>query len=367
MKRTMQYALGLVLVMGLVASLMPASASCGGARAVTSVGQTITYFSTPGNPFQPTGNFPVSPYGGSATYYVNGIFWSFGGGNPIYGQGNDSGYFKGYPVAVTTSTWLGGGYFGGFDLFLGGQFGHWQYPGVDGCVDLDGSVASGPDPNECNIVVLTDEANETGYFTALSVPPNAGADFLYNASTGFPDQITLAPIPKPTIVSSTTVGNTINVVATVNTGPLVSANGFDFKCQPAAILQGYRIFVRQMAGHDTPKPIQVNTRELNQTFGPPLDPWVPITPAAGTPIGAPSNFSLDCSASGDTDYYLCSTLLFGGTSAGAPRYQLKNCSMNATKIECGPNMANPQAPSMRRIERGSTPTPSKKQGTRSGR
>lgn len=366
MKRVMQFAFGLVLVMGLVANLMPAAASCGGARAVTSVvGATATNFFTPGNPFTPTGNYPVTPYGGSTTYYTNGIFWSFGGGNPAYGLGNDSGYFKGESVVLGPTTWLGGGYNGGFPLFLGGPFGHWQIPGVDGCIDLDGSNAAGADAQECNVVLLTDEANTTGYFAALSVAPNAGADFVYNSSTGFPAVIDMAPIPKPTILNSVTVGNTINITATVVTAP-VPANGFYFQCQAANLLLGYKIYARQFPGHNTPKPIQVNTREIDQTFGPPLAPWIPKTPNL-IPVGQPANFQLDCAASGDTDFYLCSTLLFGGTAPGAAPFEMKSCSMNSTKVECGPNMANPEPSELRRIERGSDATTPKKPGTRSGR
>lgn len=367
MKRVIPFAVGLVLVMGLAASLVPASAACTAARAVTSsVGANQTFFFTPGNPFTPTADYPTTPYGGSTTYYVNGEFWSFGGGNPAYNLGNDSGYFKGASSVLGEPTWTGGGYDGGFPLFLGGALGHWAASGVDGCVDFDGSNGAQPDVSECNVVLLTDEANGVGYFTALSVNPAAGNDFIYNASTGFSPNITLAPIPKPVIVNSVTVGSSISVTATVNPGAIAPANGFDFKCQGANIVQGYRIYVRQLPGHNTPKPVQINTREINQTLGPPLAPWVPVTAPAGTAFGAPSVFQLDCSSAGDTDYYLCATMLFGGTAPGAARYELKNCSMNATKIECGPNMANPQ-PLQRRIERPDSTAPTKKTGTRSGR
>lgn len=368
MKRVMQFAaIGLVLVMGLTAALNPASAACTAARAVTSaVGSNVTSFFTPGNPFTPTGNYPVTPYGGSTTYYLNGEFWSFGGGNPQYNVGNDSGYFKGLASALGEPTWTGGGYYGGFATFLGGPLGHWAASGVDGCIDFDGTNLAQPDPAECNVVVLTDEADGTGYFTAMSVNPAAGNDFVYNSSSGFAPNVTLAPIPKPVILDSVTVGSNITITATVNPGAIAPQNGFDFKCQAAGIVQGYKIYVRQLPGHNTPKPIQVNTREINQTLGPPLPPWVPVTPATGTTFGAPSVFRLDCAAQGDTDFYLCATMLFGGTAPGAARYELKNCSMNATKVECGPNMAEPQ-PLQRRIERPDSTTPSKKTGTRSGR
>jgi hypothetical protein len=372
MKKFTQIALGLVLVMGLAAGLMPAIASCGGARAVSSsIGGNLTTFYTPGNPFTPTGAFPTSPYGGSTTYYINGVFWSFGGGNPTYGVGNDSGYFKAYSYIVAYfggfQTWLGGGYYGGFGTFMGGPYGHWQIPGVDGCIDADGNTTS-IDQGECNVVLLTDEANQTGYFAALSVNPGSGGDFAYTAANGFPDQVTLAPIPKPFIVASSTVGNTINLQVDVQPGAVTPANGFYFQCHQNEILSGYKIYVRSLPGHDdNSKPIQIDTRALNQVFGPPIAPWVPATPNAVPFGGAPTPVSLDCSSGGDTDYYLCATLLFGGVAPGAPLYELKNCSMNATKVECGPNLADPmQEPQQRRLDRGDA-APTKQRPGRTGR
>ncbi len=64
----------------------PAFGACGLPRSFTAVGSGLeySYIYTPGFPF---------PNGLSTTDRFDGVFWSFGGGDPAIGLGNDMGGF----------------------------------------------------------------------------------------------------------------------------------------------------------------------------------------------------------------------------------------------------------------------------------
>jgi hypothetical protein len=349
MRRLLTIAAGLVLVMGLAAALAPAEASCLAARGIISTTTSNqSYLFTPGNPFAPNYAQYVRPGGGTVTYYMNGDFWAFGGGNPIVGVGVDSGSFKGQFTALGNPAWLNTGYFGGQQAFLGGGTGHWQTGGIDGCITTTGTDPLGPDGGECNVVLLQDEdgsGTETGFFALLATDQNSTQEFEYTVATGFPVAINLAPIPKPQITGSARVPpDDVNLTVTVST-TIDPAHGFYLNCSPtqnAALPDGYRLYARRVP-RLTPKPAQHNTRWINQALhlvpGPPLPPWNPLTPAK-VPLGQPANVLVDCT--GNEDVWIGASLTFGGVAAGAPNYETKIVSMNSTKIECGPNSAEPK-------------------------
>jgi hypothetical protein len=351
MKRLLTTAAGLVLVMGLAAALAPAQANCLAARGVISTTpNNQTYLYTPGNPFTPNYAMYIRPGGGTVSYYINGEFWAFGAGNPTVGIGVDSGNFKGQFDTVNgqLANWLIPGYFGGQKSFFGGPAGHWQTPGSDGCITTTGSSATLPDDQECNIVLLQDEdgaGTMTGFFAVLATDQNTAADFEYTTATGFPPAIMLAPIPKPQITGSARVPpDDVNLTVVVN-ATINPANGFYLNCSPSqngAIADGYRLYGRRVP-RLTPKPTQHNTRWLNQALhlrpGPPLPPWQSLTPAK-VPLNQPTNILANCN--GNEDLWIGASLTFGGVAGGAANYETKIVSMNSTKIECGPNLAEPK-------------------------
>jgi hypothetical protein len=352
-------------MLGLAASLMPAKAACSPRLMFTTTADNQSYFYTPGNPFgaaQPG----VLLGGGSTTYYLNGFFWSFGGGNPVVGLGNDNGANKGnyysnwlHPRAPSTGP-----------AFVGGGSGHWAYPGTDGCIDFDGSngnhtTAGLPDVNECNIIVLNDLQGDNAYFGVFAVAPNPNnaLNFEYTTVTGFPNPLNLAVLPKPQVISSTPFGGgQVSMTVRVDPGPLTPANGFYLHCSPAqnaAILTGWRLYTRSVPT-GAPKPSSPTGRALDQstdgTFpnfpasAPILPPWVLN---GGThPIGVDASITVPCND--DNDFFMCATLTFGGASniTGAADWELKFCSMNSTRVQCGPNLADPHPkPGFHRIER----------------
>jgi hypothetical protein len=360
MKRLIQLAIALALTVGLAATMMPAEAACGAARQVTGAtpGNTQGIF-TPGNPFSPNSDGETTPYGSTTSYYINGWFWSFGGGNPIEGLGNDNGQNKGY----FGSNWLYVGFVPN-PSFMGGGGAHWQYPGTDGCIDFDGSANPLLDPNQCNVVVLHDFNGPAGFFAVQAKNPNGSGNYEYNATTGFPQPLTLSPIPKPFYVNSTRVGTTMNVTVKVQAGPLDPAHGFYLQCPntpnfPGNLLAGYRLYSTTVPSGA--KPVCADSRVTapggTGFFGcSGAKAWTPV-PGGSAADNVPVNFTIPCDAA--TDVYLCATLLFGGNAPGAAPWEMKYCSMNATPLECDPQIADPNAkPGLQQRDRKVAPRPS---------
>jgi hypothetical protein len=354
MKRILTVAAGLALVMGLSAAWMPAHAVCSAARLVTS--STLTGFSqiaTPGNPFFSSYLQYVRPGGGTVTYFLNGEFWAFGTGNPAVGPGDDSGAFKGGDFAYN---WLALGYYYNtnvYPAFMNPAGGHWNSPGVDGCIDN-----TSPTPaNRCNVVLLQDSdghGSDSGFFALLAVAGNAGGDYEYTATTGFPASIALAPIPKPMITGSARIPpDDVSLTVMVST-PISPLTGFYLNCSPAqnaALPDGYRLYARKVP-RDTPKPVAWDTRWIaqgNHEFPSPgaLPVWTPLDPNPGTPgvfektpLGVPANVVVQCT--GNEDIWIGTALTFGGVAPGAANYETKIVSQNSTKIQCGPDFAEPK-------------------------
>jgi hypothetical protein len=377
MKKLMQFTIAIALVLGVAASLMPAQAACSSARVISTLSSSgDSHLFTPGNPFKPNYVYNQAALGGSVTYYVNGVFWSWGGGNPVVGLGNDNGSLKGgwdftHPPYLLSSNWLKPGYapnppdYPGYAAFIGGQFSHWQYPGTDGCIDKDGTNTGLPDVGECNVVLLNDMNGDNAYFAALAVTAQGAGTgaFEYTPGSGFPASISLAPVPKPTIVSSTNgVGSvTLTVGLPAGSTSILPANGFYLQCHAADTLAGWKLYTRTIPA-GTPKPSQVNSRALGPIPGKPfpaLPPWVSVT-ANEVAIGATTQLTVPCSDTPGSaqDVFLCATLTFGGTcttaacGGTAQHYELKYCSPNSTRITCDPNLADPHPkPGMHRIER----------------
>lgn len=354
MRNVSRFVLGLAAVAALVVSTLPAEAACGAARNITTIGGAVVSPGAPHTPNADSSDGCISDYGtlnvcgGTLTYLANGVFWAWGGGNPAIGLGHDNGTNKG----DISSNWLQLGYYPDLPAQIGGQFSHWQYPGTDGCITETGSSSGAtglPDGQECMVVLIEDLNGPNASFLALSVIPNAGADFEITPANGFPAQLNLVATPKPQVVSSSVVGPNVNLTVQLPVGStaLTRANGFDFKCHgaPGEILIGYKVYSRQWAaaGNGTvpPEPAAGDSRAITPVGGfPATPPWVLRSGPAPVPVGSPTSFTVPCNGG---NVSLCATLAFGGPSnaVGAAPWETKYCSMSSTTVTCDPTMANP--------------------------
>jgi hypothetical protein len=365
MKNLSRLALGLAVVAVIVAT-QPAQAACGAARVITTNGGALV---SPGGPHTPNSDSPdgCAPTpginymcGATLTYYANGVFWAWGGGNPNLGLGHDSGANKGQ----YGSNWLFLNYYP-YNSQIGGQFSHWQYPGTDGCITETGSssgAAGLPDPNECMIVLVEDLNGPNASFLAMSVGPNAATDFEFTPGTGFPPVLNLAPLPKPEVLSSTLAGPNVNLTVRLPVGStsLTRANGFDFKCHgaPGEILTGYKVYTREWpgAGNGTvPAEPKAADSRARTPFGPfpATPPWTLRTGPNPIAPGANASFSVPCNGG---NVAICATLTFGGPSnepaAANIHWETKYCSQSSTTVTCEPTLANPtDKPKLQRKQR----------------
>jgi hypothetical protein len=369
MRNVSRFALGLTVVAALAASALPTEAACIAARAIHSGGAAVV---SPGAPHTPNADSSDGCYadygtnyvcGGTLTYLANGIFWAWGAGNPTVGLGADHGTNKG----DIDSNWLFLSYYP-YNASIGGQYGHWQFPGTDGCITETGSssgAAGLPDNQECMVVVIEDLNGPNASFLAMSTPMNGATDFEFSPNTGFPAQLNLAPTPRPVIISSSLAGPNVNLTVGLPVGStaLTRANGFDFKCHgnPGEILIGYKIYSRQWPGAgDTTVPAEPKAGDSRAVVPegsfPPTPPWVLRSGPDPVAIGANTSFSVPCNGG---NVALCATLAFGGPSnaPGAAPWELKYCSQSSTTVTCDPTLANPgDKPKLGRKSRDTAPT-----------
>ncbi len=312
MKKVILFAAVAVAMLSL-AALQPVEAACGLPRSfTTSNGAEYSYLYTPGYPHA---------NGQSISDNFDGVFWSFGGGNPGAG-GNDSGGFG--PTVATGAyyAWLyPGGTFGTLFypalIYNPGGYSNWADARVDGCIDLDGSNATGLDPDQCMVVLLTDEVGGVGYFALIAQAPNAGGNYFLNEAAGN-SGIVLAEIPKPQITGSSAVGNNVQLNMTVAAPP--GPDGLYLNCsaaQNAAILQSFSLQVETTARGIAPTGVSLD-----------------IAGGDGT-IGGGATIDVTCSDTQDTDVYVCTTLGFESN------YETSVCSRNATTVQCGPTLGDP--------------------------
>lgn len=335
MKTLLRIAAPVGLVLLAAAVMLPsAQAACPSARVI---GPATVGFHTPGGPFA-TG--PYGPY--TVTPDFKGVFWSFGtnpGGNPAVLAGADSG-------SIDQSCWIYPSSYGYAARFDEGACSHWNATGVDGCIDTDGTNAAAADASQCMVALFTDDDDAGGGFFALaSVAPDAGGNYNFATATGGGD-ITLAPTPKPNITGSVRNG-ALSVQLTVNVTPSAGpAGGYYLSCQQAALTgtSRYRIYTASTP-RDAGAPTGENSRDLSNWT---LEP----STAAGIPTGSPTNVTVTCGGT-DLDFYLCSTLLL--PTGNGSFYEIANCSRDATKVECGPNLAEPGRPARPRPNTGRLP------------
>lgn len=239
----------------------------------------------------PDGNVPSS-----------GSFWSLGTGNTGTGLGDDNGTF---PVSDWCRAYGPGCYLAG----------DWGGDGrIDGCID--GKIAPGKTVSVMGFQFGTVNAG-VGYYAANGTSRNNAGSEIEVAASG--QNIVLQPIPTPTISGTLRNPTDFSVQITLSS-PALGAYTSDAVAGPSDVIKTYRVY-KQVVPRDGTAP---TSRDAGAG-------WV----LAGTPtVGQPFTYT-ETACSTNSDIYLA---LGVGYDSG---FSSQFVSANSTKIQCGPNLADP--------------------------
>lgn len=332
-------AIAAVVALFLAAALTPAQAACGAPSQISTVTADGTSFIWNGAVFTPNyyygapgyapGMYPGNP---PVTSAFEGVFWSVGTGDPAIGSGDDSGAF-------TVDYWFSYYALPSIAYYESGQiFTTWAANSIiDGCISNAGVATT-----TCTCVLLTDQNGVDGQYALIANATDVNEDtFLAQLGTdgnGNPGQIVLASIPKPSIESSLYNGSTGDITLTVN----VSGGSADYNLNPGTCPcgpTGYKIFQIQMPFNSPPP----DTRDVAA--------WTEsVLPGGGaqpvTPMGADVAIESICGIAERQDVYLATQLFFDSD------FTTSVVSTDSTRIECGPNLAEPDQPTRPRMAPG---------------
>jgi len=303
--------------------------------------QNHPYYGT--GPYGPwtyvTGTIPaVSP----VTALAKGSFWALGTGDQANaGSGNDSNTYD-----IMTA--------GGFGFYAnpgvyehGGRFaGNWNSGSIDGCIG----------GGNCMCLLVTDvlPGTDDAQFMVVGGRSAGTEDTLLNAG-GTDGQNHLTPlkmvaIPRPNITGSTRLAGSNDVDLAVSlpalTGGVYSTPGSGCDCSPV----GYRV-VQSIVPRGTTVPTDRDRAATwdddNNAGTPEVDLYSePILtaggaqPAAGTSLTGSVSVRSLCGSS-DQDVYLTAQLVFDGSGGPGTEWVAEHLSGNSTRVECGPNLADP--------------------------
>jgi hypothetical protein len=330
MKRSCRIAFLATALLGASVSAQPTLAHCFfKARIFSSSGSLneftqISYVETPG----------IGPgqgiKGSRVTAKLTGNFWILGEGDPddFPTMGTDDG---------APTTW--GALENGIDILTGGTgwvinyasegfpgaviAGTWaQDPRIDGCPDLLLESLT------CHAMFLADENGRDGFFAAMTERERSDGNYDFSRLEGLP--LTLSFMPPPRITGSSRQGRDVSVAV----GPplmedIAAAFYLDSTCGP--VLAGYRLYL-QVVPRGSPAPMVRERRAWQAATGP-------------LPLDAAPRIVVDCSSTARQDVFLAQTFVF---ESG---FELPYVSRQSTRIECGPNLAEPQEPLRRRPRR----------------
>jgi hypothetical protein len=323
-----RFALAAVAVLVLAAALTPAQAACGGNPVIqTFTGPYGTSFIWVGGVFNP-GYYPYYPPFGN--YYTKpwtpafeATFWALGTGNPAIGPGDDAGSFTVPPAAWA---YYNPTYYGAY-YYAGSIFSGWGLSAA-----IDGCIQNNP-PLSCTCVLLTDEDGVTGYYAALGNNASSGLWWTQLDQPGNDGALNAGPlildlIPRPIILNTVRRGTTLDldITATVNVNPAADFTLGPCACGPV----GFKL-VETVQARGTAPPA---TRQAVS--------WTPMNLTGGgaqpvTAMGSPVTVESLCGAT-NTDVYVAAELHFdSGFTAPV-------VSGNSTRIECGPQIAEPEEP-----------------------
>lgn len=302
-----------LLVMVVVAQ--PAAASCGVPYIISNVEDADNYAYIWTDGLWCGGTYCP---GDAMSAARSAVFWALGGGDPVIGVGNDNGDW-------TDENWLYGYYYPGYGYYPFTLLTAWDAPGVDGCLNLTGGLGQ---PGTCTCLLLTDEVAGVGKFAAVSVQTDAGGASYLNRTTGGAP-VVLQDMPKPQIIGSTRDPVTFNIVMNVSV-PAPTLGVYEAPTCGCAEPVAYKLYQAVVArGAAPPTSRDVAGWTLMNLAG-----AVP-QPPTGTPAGTPVAVESLCGSS-NTDVYVTAQLVFDSGFA------TDVVSTNSTRVECGPNIAEPQ-------------------------
>ena len=283
-----------------------------------------------------------SPYGYAGAFYaynippfdaasLEGSWWAIGTGNPAFGAGDDNGTFD---AARWIQVYSGAGPGGTF--YYGGYFatGWGATAEVDGCINNN--------TTGCTCILLTTNGpGEPPRFALLGAQGNSNFDAFFNLPGNAP--IVLADLPTPVIQTSS---RDVNNDLTLGVGVTDASAG---------------VYQQDMCNCA----LSFRVREIVQARGlePPMDRDSAAWDGAANPVDAvdaSSSVFSSCGAT-DTDVWLATELVVDPASAGG--FASPVVSDLGTRIECGPNVADPK-PVKERPTPVARPNP---RGSRSGR
>jgi hypothetical protein len=231
---------------------------------------------------------------------IVGSFWALGFGNPGLNAGIDNGAFtdedgwlQPYPTALHI-------------------LGDWsQSNAIDGCIN--GKIAPGKS-SEIMVAEFSDRLDfSSSLFAVAAVARNAFTFSQFDFDAGIGRDITLATVPKPTIVSSARSGT--HSVQIVVRGPTASelTSGFysDGSVSLDEVIAGYRVY-------DQPWIVGTPIPDVRREVG-----WTPVTGIV--PIGELSTVTLDCNV---FRQYLAVSLVFDSG------FETPYVSQKSTEIQC---------------------------------
>lgn len=265
---------------------------------------------------------------------LQGVFWAIGSGDPTFGPGDDNGSFavQGWITQLDSP----GFYYSANILSPEGGVGWGTGAGIDGCV-LNSLTA-----NRCTCMMLTQNGSDGPQFAVFSAKADVSArsEFVYPGNAA----IEFCPVPVPEVVNSVrdnlTHDLTMDVRATASCG-IYYKDGCD--C-------GVKFLVKEFV---RPRGM-VGSPGTND----PAD-FTSLTDSAPQDSGVVDSVQSLCGAS-NNDVWLATQIVADGV------WNSGLVSAPSTKIECGPNLANPDDPQKKKpfpVERPERPT----RGGRGGR
>jgi hypothetical protein len=323
-----------VLVLGLAAR--PASGACLAPLQITSVESDGSrsfiwtdqvflpdyYVGSPGYApaMYPDGNPPF-------TRAFEGVFWSVGHGDPVVGLGDDNGSFA---VDDPLQPWLSYYALPSYLYYEAAElFTTWAADSaIDGCL-----FNGGPGGETCTCVLLTDQDGTEGYYAILGNSTTPGHD-TYLAQPGSDGNgnrgpIVLQAIPWPLIVGAhrnpASGGISIDVMVVESPGSYV-LDPDRCPCGPV----GFKVVQRELPRGSAPP----GDRNAALWQDAPLEGGG-VQPV--TPLGRSVPIESNCGLVDDVEVYLATRLYFDSGFASSV------VSRNSTRIECGPNVADPSA------------------------
>jgi len=317
------------LTMLLASTLAPANAACSGSTPLLATADNGSRsFIWTQDYFVPyyigVANYPPWMYPGNppVTSSFSGLFWALGAGDPATGLGDDNG-------THAEDGWFGYNATPSIDFYYAGYIDtNWSVAGIDGCLYNAGSTGS-LDGDECTCVLLSDQNGADGYFAVASgqvnVVGNTSLNMPGSDGNGNSGPIILVPIPKPFITNTVVDPGTLDIDLTVTVAAFSAGvyvkDGCD--CGPT----GFKVVSIAIPLGDPPPA----DRDASL--------WTEIELAGGgaqpvTPFGSAVTVESTC-GSANTDVYLATALVFDSGFGPAV------VSRNSTRVECGPNMANP--------------------------